>query len=189
VNFLVGQSSTFTAASSNNNKDCKDIQFYTFEQDSYARRFSGNTITIGTSQDKYSVKIDYIRISNTIGYTNLKNVEANDPPGRVLLPGGETITITLRTGESLSTSGNYVTLYNHEVSDCQILSGHVQDKDKMALKIISIEQNYESKIVKLTVQVPDASEIDKHFTKLGVQFPINPEVKEYYVISNGVQVS
>ncbi len=172
-----------------NNKDCKDMQFQPLRPIGTTSKDS--VITIGTSQDEYSVKIDYFRISNTIGYTNLKNIEANDPPGKVLLPGGETITITLQTNEDIS--GGYrtsVTLYNHKVSDCQILLGHVQDKDKMALKIVSIEQTDERpRSAKLTVQVPDASDVGKHFTKLGVQFPFSPEAQEYYLISHRVQVS
>lgn len=42
---------------------------------------------------------------------------------------------------------------------------------------------------KLTVRVPDASEVDKHFTKLNVQFPYEPEAQGYYIISHRVQVS
>ena len=44
------------------NKDCKDIQFRALESSSYSTK-AGNTITIGTSQDEYSVKIDYFKDS------------------------------------------------------------------------------------------------------------------------------
>ena len=140
------------------------------------------------------MKIDYFKDSGD-EVVIFKNVGAHDPPGHVLLPGGETITITLQTNEPIS--GNYygyrtsVTLYNHKVSDCDIFRfGHVKDTDKMNFKILSIEQTDESPIVKLTVQVPDASEIiDKHFTKLLVTFPFSSEAQEYYLISHRVQVS
>jgi hypothetical protein len=169
------------------NKDCKDIQFQTRESP-----YLDNEITIETSQDEYSVDIDYFVISNTDVDSYLKNVAARDPPGRVLLPGGETITITLQTNEPISNGyRTSVTLYNDKVSDCEILLfGHVKDKDKMALQIVSIEQTDESpRIAKLTVQVPDASDVDKHFTKLLVDFPYSPEAQEYYLISHRVQVS
>jgi hypothetical protein len=52
-----------------------------------------------------------------------------DPKGPVLLPAGETITITLQTPQGLNHAGGHVILYKHNVSDCQILLGHVQDKD------------------------------------------------------------
>ena len=172
------------------NKDCKDIQFRALESSSYSTK-AGNTITIGTSQDEYSVKIDYFRDSgNEVLY--FKNVAAKDPPGHVLLPGGETITITLQTNEPISNGyRTSVTLYNDKVFDCDILRfGHVKDKDKMDFEILSIEQTDEfPRIAKLTVLVPDASEIDKHFTKLGVDFPFSPEAQEYYLISHRVQVS
>jgi hypothetical protein len=190
---LTTTTEAFAAASksNNNNKDCKDIPLYTFEQDSYARQRSGNTITIGTPQPEYSVKIDYIRISNTDDYSYYKNLEANDPRGRALLPAGKTISITLQTDEEPleGHGGTYVTLYNDKVSDCDIIGfGHIEAQDMVNLKIIGYEQDSGSKIVKLTVQVPDATGIDKHFTKLGVQFPINPEVKEFYLISHKVHV-
>jgi hypothetical protein len=172
------------------NKDCKDIQFRTFESSSFYSTKAGNTITIGTSQDEYSVKIDYFKDSgDEVLY--FKNVAAKDPKGRVLLPGGETITITLQTNEPISNGyRTSVTLYNDKVSDCETFNGgNVKDTDKMALEIVSIEQTDESPIVKLTVRVPDASDVDKHFTKLHVQFPFSPEAQEYYLISDRVQVS
>jgi hypothetical protein len=178
---------TETFAAPKIDKSCKDIQFQTRESP-----YLDNEITIETSQDEYSVDIDYFVISNTDGYSYLKNVAADDPRGRVLLPGGETITITLQTNEPI-TNGyrTSVTLYNHKVSDCETFRGiNVKDKDKMALEIVSIEQTDESpRIAKLTVQVPDASDVDKHFTKLNVQFPFSPEAQEYYLISDRVQVS
>ena len=136
---------------------------------------------------RYSVIIDYFKVEDDIkGYTYHKNVGAKDPKGRVLLPGGETITITLQTQEGLNRVGGHVFLYKHKVSDCQILLGHVQDKDKMDLKIVSVEQPNESEIAKITVQVPDASDVvGKHFTKLGIQFELYPEVQEYHLISHG----
>jgi hypothetical protein len=174
------------------NKDCKDIQFRALESSSYSTK-AGNTITIKTSQDEYSVKIDYFKDSgDEVVY--FKNVAADDPPGAVLLPGGETITITLQTNEPIS--GSYhgyrtsVTLYNDKVCDYETFSGiNVKDTDKMALEIVSIEQTDESPIVKVTVRVPDASDVDKHLTKLNVQFPLSPEAQEYYIISHRVQVS
>jgi hypothetical protein len=170
------------------NKDCTDIQFRTFEQN-FVSKDSDRTVTIGTSQHEYSVKIDYFKVEDDIsGYEYYKNVGAKDPKGRVLLPGGETITITLLTQQGLG--GGHVFLYKHNVSDCQILLGHVQDKDKMELKIVSVEQNIHTENAKITVQVPDASDVvGKHFTKLGVQFRLFPEVQEYHLISNRVQVS
>jgi len=173
------------------NKDCKDIQFRTFESSSFYSTKAGNTITIGTSQDEYSVKIDYFKDSgDEVLY--FKNVAAKDPRGRVLLPGGETITITLQTNEPISNGyRTSVTLYNDKVSDCETFNGgNVKDTDKMALEIVSIEQTDERpRIVKVTVRVPDASDVDKHLTKLNVQFPFSPEAQEYYIISHRVQVS
>jgi hypothetical protein len=174
------------------NKDCNDIQFRALESSSYSTK-AGNTITIGTSQDEYSVKIDYFKDSgDEVLY--FKNVAAKDPTGIVLLPGGETITITLQTNEPIS--GAYhsyrtsVTLYNDKVCDYETFSGiNVKDTDKMALEIVSIEQTDESPIVKVTVRVPDASDVDKRLTKLNVQFPLSPEAQEYYIISHRVQVS
>jgi hypothetical protein len=170
---------------------CKGIQFRTFESSSYYSTLADDTITIETSQGKYSVKID-----NTLDSGDelvwFKNVGAKDPRGRVLLPAGEIITITLPTDGPLFDAGTRVTLYNHKVTDCETLLGHmyVEDRDKMALKIISIEEGDELPgTTKLTVQVPDASEVDKHFTKLNVQFPYEPEVQGYYIISHRVQVS
>jgi hypothetical protein len=137
------------------------------------------------------VDIDYFKDSGDV-VVYYKNVAADDPPGDVLLPGGETITITLQTNEEI-TNGyrTSVTLYNDKVSDCETFIGsRVADKDKMALEIVSIEQTDERpKIAKLTVRVPDASGVDKHFTKLNVQFPFSPEAQEYYLISDRVQVS
>jgi hypothetical protein len=174
------------------NKDCKDTQFRALESSSYSTK-AGNTITIGTSQDEYSVTIDYFKDSgDEVLY--FKNAAAKDPRGRVLLPGGETITITLQTNEPIS--GAYygyrtsVTLYNDKVCDYETFSGiNVKDTDKMALEIVSIEQTDESPIVKVTVRVPDASDVDKHLTKLNIQFPLSPEAQEYYLISDRVQVS
>jgi hypothetical protein len=171
-------------------KDCRDIQFRTFE-DSFASKYSGRTVTIGTSQHEYSVKIDYFKVEDDfLGYVLYKNVGAKDPKGRVLLPGGETITITLQTQEGVSSVGGHIFLYEHKVSDCQILLGHVKDSDKIDLKIVSAEYSFETDIAKITVQVPDASDVvGKHFTKLGVLFELNPEVREYHLISHRVQVS
>jgi hypothetical protein len=177
-------------AAPKSNKDCKDIQFRTFAN-SFATAYSDKTVTIGTSQHEYSVKTDYLKVEDDIlGYTYWKNVGADDPQGRVLLPGGETITITLQTQQGLSHAGGHVILYKHKVSDCQILLGHVKDSDKISLKSISVEQNVHTRNAKITVQVPDASDVvGEHFTKLGIQFKYNPEVQEYHLISNRVQVS
>ena len=171
------------------NEDCKDIQFRALESSPYSTR-AGNTITIGTSQEEYSVKMDYFKDSgDEVLY--FKNVAAEDPGGQVLLPGGETITITLQTNEPISNGyRTSVTLYNDKVCDYETFSGiNVKDTDKMALKIVSIEQTDGSPIVKVTVRVPDAIDVDKHLTKLDVQFPYSPEAQEYYIISHGVQVS
>ena len=171
------------------NEDCKDIQFRALESSPYSTK-AGNTITIGTSQEDYPVKMDYFKDSgDEVLY--FKNVAAEDPGGRVLLPGGETITITLQTNEPISDAyRTSVTLYNDKVCDYETFNGiNVKDTDKMALKIVSIEQNDESPIVKVTVRVPDASDVDKHLTKLNVQFPFSPEAQEYYIISHRVQVS
>ena len=67
------------------NKDCKDIQFHALESSPYSTK-AGNTITIGTSQDEYSVEMDYFKDSgDEVLY--FKNEAAKDPRGRVLLPG------------------------------------------------------------------------------------------------------
>jgi hypothetical protein len=172
------------------NEDCKDIQFRALESSPYSTK-AGNTITIGTSQEEYSVKMDYFKDSgDEVLY--FKNVAAEDAGGQVfLLPGGETITITLQTNEPISNAyRTSVTLYNDKVCDYETFSGiNVKDTDKMALKIVSIEQTDESPIVKVTVRVPDASDVDKHLTKLNVQFPYSPEAQGYYIISHRVQVS
>jgi hypothetical protein len=169
-------------------KSCKDIQFQTGESP-----FLDNEITIETSQDEYSVDIDYFVIQNTDDNSHLKNVAADDPRGRVLLPGGETITITVQTNEIIT--GGYrtsVTLYNHKVTDCETFFGgrYVEATDKLRLEIVSIEQTDERPMIaKLTVRVPNASDVDKHFTKLLVSIPYSPEAQEYYLISDRVQVS
>jgi hypothetical protein len=171
------------------NEDCKDIQFRALESSPYSTK-AGNTITIGTSQEEYSVKMDYFKDSgDEVLY--FKNVAAEDPQDPVLLPGGENITITLQTNEPISNGyRTSVTLYNDKVCDYETFSGiNVKDTDKMALKIVSIEQTDESPIVKVTVRVPDASDVDEHLTKLNVQFPFSPEAQEYYIISHRVQVS
>ena len=177
---------TEASTTSGGNAYCNDIQFRTFESASYYSSIADDTITIETSQDKYSVKIDYFKDSgDEVMY--FKNVAAKDPRGRVLLPGGETITITLQTNEPISNGyRTSVTLYNDKVSDCETFRGiNVKDTDKMALEIVSIEQTDERpRIVKVTVRVPDASDVDKHFTKLNVQFPFSPEAQEYYLISD-----
>ena len=108
------------------NKGCKDIQFQTFE--------SNRAITIGTSEDQYSVGVDYYK--DTGGFEPnpyFKNVAANDPTGDVLLSGGEAIIITLQSSDDISSFGTHVTLYDNKVSDCDILLGHIKDKDKVDL--------------------------------------------------------
>jgi hypothetical protein len=178
-------------AASGGNKDCTDIQFRSLESVSYYSRIADDTITIETSQDEYSVKVDNALDSGD-ELVWFKNVGAKDPRGRVLLPGGETITITLPTDGPLFDSGTRVTLYNHKVTDCETLLGHyhVEDRDKMAFEIVSMEEGDELPgTTKLTVRVPDASDVDKHFTKLNVRFPYEPEVQGYYIISHRVQVS
>ncbi|MGH9989499.1 MAG: hypothetical protein ACREAS_03595, partial [Nitrososphaera sp.] len=49
---------TEASAASGGSEYCNDIQFRTFESASYYSRIADDTITIETSQDKYSVKID-----------------------------------------------------------------------------------------------------------------------------------
>src|SRR5918998_650489 len=64
---------------------CKDIQFQTLESP-----YIDNVVTIGTSQDEYTVDIDYY--VDTGGFAQdpyFKNVAADEPTGDVLLPGGE----------------------------------------------------------------------------------------------------
>ncbi len=176
-------------AAPTSNKDCTDIHFRALESSSYSTK-AGNTITIGTSQEEYSVEIDYFKDSgDEVLY--FKNVGAKDPRGRVLLPGGETITITLQTNEPISSGyRTSVTLYSDKVCDYETFSGiNVRDTDKMALEIVSIEQTDESPIVKVIVRVPEASNVDEHLTKLHVQFPYSPEAQEYYLISHRVQIS
>ena len=64
---------------------CKGIQFRTFESSSYYSTLADDTITIETSQGKYSVKIDNALDSGD-ELVWFKNVGAKDPRGRVLLP-------------------------------------------------------------------------------------------------------
>jgi hypothetical protein len=167
-----------------NDKNCKDIQFQTI-----LSPYIDNKITIGTSQDQYPVGIDYW--VDTGGFAQnpyYKNVDADEPTGDVLLPGGETITITLRTVETISSFGTHVTLYNNKVSDCDIVLGLVKEKDKIDFEFVNVQQ-IDDFTVQLTVQVPDATDIPKAFTKLGVQFPSTPESTEYYLISDRVLVT
>jgi hypothetical protein len=181
---------TEASKASGGSEYCNDIHFRTFESASYYSGIEDDTITIETSQGNYSVKIDNALDSGD-ELVWFKNVDAKDPRGPVVLPGGEIITITLPTDGPLFDAGTRVTLYNHKVTDCETFLGqYVKDTDKMALKIISIEETDELPgTAKLTVQVPDASEVDEHFTKLNVQFPYEPEVQGYYIISHRVQVS
>jgi hypothetical protein len=176
------------AAPFKSNTNCTPLQFL----GAVGSQDAGKTVTIATSQKEYSLKLDYILVTNDDVDTYWKNVGADDPRGRILLPAGNTITITLRTQEGVGPG--LVTLYNHKVSDCQILldryaNTRIQDKDKIVLEIISRERDSKSQITKVTVQVPDASEVGNKFTKLGVYFDYNPEQFEYYLISNRVQVS
>jgi hypothetical protein len=182
---------TEASTASGGSEYCNDIQFRTFESASYYSELADDTITIETSQDKYSVKIDNALDSGD-ELVWFKNVGAKDPRGSVLLPGGEIITITLPTDGPLFDAGTRVTLYNHKVTDCETLLGHiyVEDRDKKAFEIVSMEEGDELPgTTKLTVRVPDASEVDKHFTKLRVSFPYSPEAQEYYLISDRVQVN
>ena len=181
---------TEASKASGGSEYCNDIQFRTFESSSYYSRMADDTITIETSQGKYSVKIDNALDSGD-ELVWFKNVGAKDPRGRVVLPAGEIITITLPTYGPLFDAGTRVTLYNHKVTDCETFLGqYVEDRDKMAFEIVSMEEGDElPRTTKLTVRVPDASEVDEHFTKLNVQFPYQPEVQGYYIISHRVQVS
>jgi hypothetical protein len=182
---------TEASKASGGSEYCNDIQFRTFESASYYSRIADDTITIDTSQGKYSVKIDNALDSGD-ELVWFKNVGAKDPRGRVVLPAGEIITITLPTYGPLFDAGTRVTLYNHKVTDCETFLGHiyVEDRDKMAFEIVSMEEGDELPgTTKLTVRVPDASDVDKHLTKLNVQFPYEPEAQGYYIISHRVQVS
>jgi hypothetical protein len=176
------------AAPFKSNKECTPLQFSGSVKSSYPT-YTDKTVTLATSRNEYSLKLDYLLQLNDDVDTYYKNVGANDPRGSILLPAGKTITITFRTQEV----GGVVTLYNHKVSDCQILldryaDTRIQDKDKIALKIISREQDTKSQITRVTVQVPDASEVGNKFTKLGVYFAYNPEQFEYYIVSHNIQV-
>jgi hypothetical protein len=167
-------------------KGCKDIQFQTLESP-----YIDNVVTIGTSQDEYTVDIDYY--VDTGGFAQdpyFKNVAADEPTGDVLLPGGETITITLRSTEDSSVGffGTYALYDNRKVSDCEILLGLTNDKDKVDLEFVDVQQ-IDDFTFQLTFRVPDTSEIDKHFTKLGIDFASTPESSEYYLISDRVLVS
>lgn len=126
---------TEASKASGGSEYCNDIQFRTFESASYYSRIADDTITIETSQGKYSVKIDNALDSGD-ELMWFENVGAKDPRGRVLLPGGEIITITLPTDGPLFDAGTRVALYTHKVTDCESLLGHiyVEDRDKMALK-------------------------------------------------------
>lgn len=64
---------------------CNDIQFRKFQSASYYSRIADDTITIETSQGKYSVKIDKA-LNSGDELVWFKNVGAKDPRGRVLLP-------------------------------------------------------------------------------------------------------
>jgi hypothetical protein len=177
---------TETFAAPKIDKGCKDIQFQTLESP-----YIENVITIGTSQDEYSVDIDYY--VDTGGFAQnpyFKNVAADEPTGDVLLPGGETITITLRSTEDSSVGffGTYALYDNRKVSDCEILLGLTNDKDKVDFEFVNVQQ-IDDFTFQLTFRVPDASEIDKHFTKLGIDFASTPESIEYYLISDRVMVS
>jgi hypothetical protein len=164
------------------NNDCKDIQFQPIELD--------KAITIETLQDEYTVELDYY--VDTGGFDPdpyHRNVAADDPTGDVLLPGGETIVITLQSVEDSSSRffGTYA-LYDYKVSDCEILLGLTKDKNKIDLEFVNVQQ-IDDFTFQLTFRVPDASNIGKHFTKLGIQFSSTPESNEYYLISNRVLVS
>ena len=76
---------TEASKASGGSEYCNDIQFRTFESSSYYSRMADDTITIETSQDKYSVKIDNALDSGD-ELVWFKNVGAKDPGGRVLLP-------------------------------------------------------------------------------------------------------
>jgi hypothetical protein len=169
-------------AASKTDKDCKAIQFHTFE--------SNTSITVRTLQDEYSIKMDYFQ--DTGGFIPdpyFKNIAANDDlASDVSLLGGETITVTFRTVEEISNFGTYVTLYDNKVSDCEILLVDVKEKDRVDFEIVDIQQIDEF-TVQLSVLVPDASIVDKDFTKLVVEFPSTPESTEYYIVSHSVQVS
>lgn len=76
---------TEASKASGGSEYCNDIQFRTYETASYYSRIADDTITIETSQGKYSVKIDNALDSGD-ELVWFKNVGAKDPRGRVLLP-------------------------------------------------------------------------------------------------------
>jgi hypothetical protein len=174
------------AAPSKSNENCTPLQF----SGAVRSQDADKKVTLATSQKEYSLKLDYVLVTNYDVDTYYKNVGADDPRGRILLHAGNTITITFRTQEGIRPG---VTLYDRNVSDCQILldrysNTRIPDKDKIALNVISNEQGSDPDTAKVTVQVPDASEVGNKFTKLGVYVKYNPEVFDYYIISNRVQV-
>ena len=162
-------------------KACGDTQFEPIE--------SNKAITIETPQDHYSVELDYYQDTGGFEtYPHKKNIAAEEPSGGVLLPGGETITITVQSSDDLSSNPPDVSLYSNKVTDCEILFGSAKEKDKITLEVVDV-QIVEGSIWEITVVVPDASEVGKQFTKLAVASSSSSESNDLYIISGGVQIS
>lgn len=161
-------------------KACGDNQFPPIESD--------KAITIETSENQYSVGLDYyIDAGGFDPNPNKKNVGAEEPSGAVLLPGGETISITVESSDDLSSRIPEVTLYSSKVSECEILLGPVKAKDTLTLEVVDVQQVGDN-IWQLTVLVPAASEIGKQFTQLAVRYSTSSESSDLYILSGGVQI-
>jgi hypothetical protein len=173
--------STAASAAPLRDKACGDTQFEPIE--------SNKAITIETPQDHYAVELDYYQDTGGFEtYPYKKNIAAEEPSGGVLLPGGETITITVQSTDDLSSNPPDVSLYSNKVTDCEILFGSAKEKDKITLEVVDV-QIVEGSIWEITVVVPDASEVGKQFTKLAVASSSSSESNDLYIISGGVQIS
>jgi hypothetical protein len=172
--------STGASAAPLGDKACGDTQFEAIE--------SNKAITIETSQDQYSVELDYYFDAGGFDpIPHKKNIAAEEPSGEVLLPGGETITMTVQSSDDLSNAIPNVSLYSNKVSDCEILFGSAKAKDKITLEVVDV-QLLEGSIWEITVLVPDASDVGKQFTKLAVGYSSSSESNDLYIISGGVQI-
>jgi hypothetical protein len=172
---------TGVSAARPRDKACGDTQFAPIESD--------KAITIETSQDQYGVEIDYYQ--DTGGFDPnpyKKNITALEPSGALLLPGAETIAITVQSTDDLSTNPPDVSLYSNKVSDCEILFGSAKEKHKITLEVVDV-QIVEGCIWEITVVMPDANDVGKGFTKLAVASSSSSESNDLYIISDGVQIS
>jgi hypothetical protein len=95
--------STGASAAPLRDKACGDTQFPPIE--------SNKAIAIETAQDQYSVELDYYTDAGGFDPNPYKkNIAAEEPSGEVLLPGGETITMTVQSGDDLSSNPPEVNL-------------------------------------------------------------------------------